>query len=173
MPRFEIPPAREERSHRRRFGRAQADHIIDPYKWTAKPQEPAICPQCHAVFHRGRWQWMQEPPEGAAELRCQACHRVDDHFPAGLLTLTGAWVGAHKDEMVRLARHQEAAERPEHPLNRIMGVTEEAPDRLVITTTDIHLPRRIGEALRRAYHGRLDEHFDEGGYFVRVNWHRD
>ena len=40
-------------------------------------------------------------------------------------------------------------------------------------TTDIHLPRRIGEAVKRAFHGTLDEHFDEGGYFVRVNWVSD
>jgi len=26
---------------------------------------------------------------------------------------------------------------------------------LVISTTDIHLPRRIGEALKRAFHGEL------------------
>jgi hypothetical protein len=40
----------------------------------------------------------------------------------------------------------------------------------VISTTDIHLPRRIGEALKRAFHGELDMHFDEAGYFVRVDW---
>lgn len=40
----------------------------------------------------------------------------------------------------------------------------------MITTTDIHLPRRIGEAVKRAYHGNLKEHFEEDGYFVRVDW---
>ncbi len=37
-------------------------------------------------------------------------------------------------------------------------------------TTDIHLPRRIGTALKRALHGTLDTHFDDAGYFVRVTW---
>lgn len=73
----------------------------------------------------------------------------------------------------RLARNQETAEQPEHPLNRIIGIGDEASDRLVISTTDIHLLRRIGEAVERAYDGTLDEHFDAEGYFVRVNWHRD
>jgi hypothetical protein len=36
--------------------------------------------------------------------------------------------------------------------------------------SDAILPRRIGEAVERAFHGRLNEVFDQGGYFVRVNW---
>jgi hypothetical protein len=156
----------------RHAGRAQQDHIIDPYKLPGKPKEPAVCPQCHAVFHRGRWQWTT-PPAGAQELLCQACHRINDHYPAGVVTLTGPSVAAHADEMIRLIRHEEEAERPEHPLNRIMSIEREAADRVVISTTDIHLPRRIGDALRRTYHGVVKEHFDEGGYFVRINWQRD
>lgn len=166
------PPAAGNKSDRRRWGRAQQDRILDPYKRSAKLHEPTLCPQCRAVYHRGRWQWM-EPPEGAEETLCQACHRTNDRYPAGLVTLAGPFVAAHKDEMIRLVRHQEEAERPEHPLNRIMGIEQEAPDRLVVSTTDIHLPRRIGEAVTRAYHGAVTEHFDEGGYFVRVNWRRD
>jgi hypothetical protein len=41
-----------------------------------------------------------------------------------------------------------------------------------ITTTDIHLPRRIGTALKRAYDGDLDVRFGEDEYAVRVRWHR-
>ena len=41
---------------------------------------------------------------------------------------------------------------------------------IVINTTDIHLPRRIGEAVTRAFHGEIEAHFEEDGYFVRVNW---
>jgi hypothetical protein len=74
-----------------------------------------------------------------------------------------------KEEIVRLARHQEEAEKSEHPLNRIINIDENA-DSIIINTTDIHLPRRIGEAVKRAFHGSLNEVFDEGGYFVRVNW---
>lgn len=43
---------------------------------------------------------------------------------------------------------------------------------LVIKTTDIHLPRRIGEAMHRAFHGELHVHYDEENYFVRVEWWR-
>jgi hypothetical protein len=39
----------------------------------------------------------------------------------------------------------------------------------VISTTDIHLPRRIAEAVKSAFHRKLDLHFDEGGYFLRAD----
>jgi hypothetical protein len=74
--------------------------------------------------------------------------------------------------MMRLVRHQEEAEKKEHPLNRIIDI-EEGPDRIVVNTTDIHLPRRIAEALKRAWQGKTEFHYEEDGYFVRVTWHRD
>jgi hypothetical protein len=42
----------------------------------------------------------------------------------------------------------------------------------VISTTDTHLPRRIGESLHHAYQGALGVHYDEGEQFVRVIWSR-
>ena len=38
----------------------------------------------------------------------------------------------------------DAREKREHPLNRIMAIEREG-DALVVKTTDIHLPRRIGD----------------------------
>ena len=164
-------PAPWPREGRRRSGRVQDDGIIDPYKRVQKLPEPSFCPQCGAVYHAGRWQWGQHP-DGAHEVLCQACHRINDKYPAGVLTLTGTSVAANGEELTRIARHQEASEKQDHPLNRIIGI-EQSADRLVISTTDIHLPVRIGKAIRRAFRGKLDRHFDEAGYFVRVTWHRD
>jgi hypothetical protein len=45
---------------------------------------------------------------------------------------------------------------------------EEEPHGIVITTTDIHLPRRIGEAVKRAFHGEIEDRFEKDGDFVRV-----
>jgi NMD protein affecting ribosome stability and mRNA decay len=159
------------KSDRRRAGRAQRDHITDTYKQTAKPHEPTVCTRCGAVYAHGRWQWLPRP-EAAQSSLCPACHRIEDRFPAGVLTVAGSLVGTHKDEIVRLARHHEQIERAEHPLNRIVAIDEKAEDRIEITTTDIHLPHRIANALRHAYKGEVTEHFDEGGYFVRVNWNQ-
>lgn len=161
-----VPP-----TGRRRWGRAQLDAAQDTYKVTRKPHEPTVCPQCGAVYHDGRWRWSPRPA-GAHEALCQACHRTNDRFPAGIVTLSGPLVATHRAEMIELARHQEEAEKNEHPLNRIIDI-EESPDRVVINTTDIHLPRRIVEAQKRAWHGKAEFHYEEDGYFVRATWHHD
>jgi len=157
------------RSGRRRTaGRAQRDHILDPYQARQKPLEPTACRQCGSVYHHGRWQWGQRLVDAHEDL-CPACHRINDGLPAGIVTLHGGATQKHKDEIIGLVRNQETAEKGEHPLNRIISIEEKDED-LVVSTTDIHLPRRIGEALTRAFHGTLGMHFDEAGYFVRVDW---
>ncbi len=103
------------------------------------------------------------------ELTCQACHRINDGYPAGLVSLAGPRLPALKAQILQLVRHEEEAERKEHPLNRVVEI-EEGAEGLMVKTTDIHLPRRIGEAVQRAYRGELEIHFDEQNYFVRVNW---
>ena len=153
---------------RRRWGRAQNRAFTDPYKSVKKPLEPTVCPQCGAVYHGGRWQWAERPPHAYEEI-CQACRRINDKFPAGLITIFGSSLREHKDEILHIIQNQERIEKAEHPFNRIMKIDEEA-DKLVITTTDIHLPRRIGESLKSALHGELTFDYEEDAYFVRVSW---
>jgi hypothetical protein len=148
------------------------ERVHDPYKTKHKLPEPTVCPVCNAVFHDGRWQWAESWPVDAPKEMCQACHRTKDNYPAGVVTLTGEFLYAHKAEILNLARHHEKKENTEHPLHRIMKI-EEHPDAVIVSTTDIHLPRRIGEALHHAYKGELGVHYDEEGYFVRVNWNRE
>jgi hypothetical protein len=145
------------------------EYVHDPYKTKRKLPEPTVCPACNAVFKDGRWQWAESWPLDAHKETCQACHRTKDNYPAGVVTLTGAFLQTHKAEILNLARHLEEKEKAEHPLHRIMKI-EEHPDAVVLSTTDIHLPSRIGEALHHAYKGELDVHYDQEGYFVRVNW---
>jgi NMD protein affecting ribosome stability and mRNA decay len=156
---------------RRIAGHAQQDHILDPYSRKRKLEEGTVCPDCGAVFKAGRWQWTSASA-GAPEVPCAACQRTKENFPAGIVSLAGEFAREHKEEILRLARHQEDAEKQEHPMNRIMSV-EEDRDGFVINTTDIHLPRRIGEAVRRAFHGNLREQFEQDGYFVRVTWRHE
>lgn len=104
--------------------------------------------------------------------RCPACHRSNDHYPAGELTLSAKFLAAQAREIIRLAGNVEALERHEHPMQRITGL-EQAADQIVITTTDLQLPRRIGHALVKAYKGDLDTHCAEGGHFVRMTWRRN
>ena len=100
-------------------------------------------------MHEGRWAWaVAGESEAHADELCPACRRVNDRFPAGVVTLKDSFTLAHKDELVRMARRQEDIEKPEHPLDGIMAIEEDA-EGLTISTTDIHLPRRIGETIKR------------------------
>ncbi len=157
-----------QRSHqgRRRWGRAQQQPREDPYELVGKPPEPADCPQCGASIHEGRWQWASAP-SGARHL-CAACRRINNEQPAGILTLSGTSPVSHKAEILNLVRHQEESEKADHPLNRIIAI-EERDDAVGVTTTDIDLPRRIGEALKRAFHGDLEFGYEEDGYFLRAH----
>ena len=42
---------------------------------------------------------------------------------------------------------------------------ESQPEGLVISTTDTHLPRRIGEELKHAHHGGLALYYDQDEQF--------
>ncbi|HEY0834474.1 MAG TPA: BCAM0308 family protein [Azospirillum sp.] len=162
---------RERQDHRpqpERRDRLIQEHIHDPYMTRLKMADPAVCPTCGAVYEQGRWRHGLRPVD-AGEAVCPACHRIADRCPAGIVTLEGAFVRDHRAELLALIRHQHEQEHAEHPLHRIMDIRDTA-DGLEVTTTDIHLPRRIGEALRRSHQGDLDLHFDEGEYFARVHW---
>jgi hypothetical protein len=148
------------------------EEVHDPYKARKKPHEPHFCPQCGAVNLSGRWQWAEEMPEGLSQELCPACHRINDKYPAGEIILSGGFLATHRFEIIELVRHTERAERAEHPLQRIMSI-DETGGKITVTTTDVHLPRRIGHAIYDAYRGNLDTHYDPEGYYVRMTWQRD
>ena len=131
-----------------------------------------MCPQCGASYRKGRWTWEDAPDSAADSQLCQACLRINDRCPAGELTIQGAFVAAHEREILNLAKNVEKVENADHPSNRIIDV-EKLDDGFRITTTDIHLPRRIAEALDSAWNGELDMHYDEEGYFIRLAWRRE
>ncbi|MCQ2039967.1 BCAM0308 family protein [Pseudomonas kunmingensis] len=91
---------------------------------------------------------------------------------AGTIRLRGAFVKAHADELSGLIRNTEEKEKAEHPLERLMAISDE-PDGLRVTTTGLHLARRIGHALEAAYDGDLKIHYDGEEYYVDVLWQRD
>ena len=146
----------------------EMDH--DPYHSKKKISEPAVCTECGAVFHKGRWSW--DPREANAhEVLCPACQRIKDRVPAGFLTLSGEFLDQHKEEIMNLIHNKAEEEGKEHPLKRIMGM-EEQESALVFTFTDAHLPRGIGEALHQAYEGELDYEYTKGDIMLRVSWRR-
>jgi hypothetical protein len=144
--------------------------VHDSYKATRKLSEPTRCPDCGAVYRRGRWRWGAAPQNAHAE-RCPACHRVHDRFPAGYVRLGGEFFASHRDEILQRVRHCEEAEKSEHPLQRIMAIEGGAKVNIV-TTTDPHLARRIGEALHNAYKGEVKYRYNKEDNLLRVSWSR-
>jgi hypothetical protein len=146
------------------------EEIHDPYRSTRKLRSPVVCTDCGATYRNGRWRWENLTPKPPPSL-CPACHRVRDHYPAGEILLQGPFVSTHAEEAIQLVRNIERAENADHPLHRVMDIRRTSVG-ITITTTDIHLPRRIGHALEDAWHGHLTVHYDEAGHFTRVLWDR-
>lgn len=143
----------------------------DPYREKWKYHEPTICPDCKAVFHMGRWQWLSAPFDGEQQ-RCPACQRIHQQLPAGYLTLSGEFLIGHFDEILRLLKHVADRARQEHPLKRIMAVHRSETGETQIETTDLHLARELGEAVHQAYQGNLNYHYATGDDCLRVAWRR-
>ncbi|MCG7199973.1 ATPase [Marinobacter pelagius] len=160
-------------AERGRRDRLIQEEIHDPYMARSKPPEPTVCPQCSAVFQKGRWQWSAEPGGNVHEMMCPACERIRDDMPGGILTLSGAFLGKHRDEILKLIRNKVEEEKAQHPMKRLMGVEDGPEGELVVKFTDLHLPRGTGEAIERAYDGDLDIQYTKESNLVRVYWKRD
>ena len=143
----------------------------DPYHARGKFAEPTVCTGCGATFHHGRWQWMAAPSDANRGL-CPACHRIRDRMPAGTVRLSGPYVAKHRNDLLGIVRNAEKHERTEHALARIMSIDDDG-EGIVVSTTDVHLPRRIGEALRAAHDGELAFRFAEDEYRISVDWRRE
>jgi NMD protein affecting ribosome stability and mRNA decay len=156
--------------HPIRRDQLRPERVHDTYKLSHKLTEPTVCPQCGAVYHAGRWQWGARPAN-AQEHACAACQRIRDDFPAGYVEMHGDFFAAHREEIMELLHHREQREKSQHALARIMAVTD-TPYGVLITTTDLHLARDLGEALHHAYQGDLAFHYNEGEKRLRVHWQR-
>jgi NMD protein affecting ribosome stability and mRNA decay len=161
---------RRESTRPERRDRLIQDARHDPYRSEEKPPEPTTCPECGVVFREGRWRW-GSPAVDAVKLLCPACRRTRDGYPAGELTVSGEFLAQHREEIRGLLRNVEEREKEQHPLHRIMAL-EEKESSWVATTTDVHLARKLGEALHAAYGGEVDYHYPSGEQLLRVTWLR-
>jgi hypothetical protein len=143
----------------------------DVYRERAKWPEPTLCTDCGAVFVNGRWTW-EDAGKNSHTAVCPACRRVDDNLPAGHVEITGDFFDYHRREIINLIRNTESQEKQHHPLERIMHL-EAGPSVTRITTTGIHLARRLGEALSKSYKGDLSVQYPDAELSVQVSWHRD
>ena len=142
----------------------------DRYKLPRKLREPTRCRDCGALYREGRWIWA---PRGgpAYKIRCPACQRIRDSRAAGYVRLSGEYFEGHRAEILRRVRHCEQTEMSEHPLERIIAIAP-AQDGELVTTTGVHLARRIAHALQHAFKGELEARYNKGDKILRVQWSR-
>jgi hypothetical protein len=137
---------------------------------------PAVCARCHAFIETDHWRY---DPHHAAALRaagvretlCPGCTRLERRIYEGEVTIRHDWSVVGKDEVLHLARHQEAQARGTNPTARI-ALSEDRGDSLYLLTTNRFLARRIGIALHKAYRGALKVDDLPRERFTRVRWER-
>ncbi len=142
----------------------------DTYRNDEKWPDPTVCSRCHAVYSNGRWTW-NLVPESANYIECSACKRIAENNPAGFIEIVGDFFNEHRNEILNLVRNIEKTESTEHPMERIMSIADRKESK-IITTTGIHIARRIGDALFRAYEGSLDYKYEDSETRLRVIWER-
>ena len=132
--------------------------------------DPTLCTKCEALYSAGRWTW-SKPSGEVNRTICPACRRIASNFPAGYIEIKGDFFEENRDEILNLIRNIEKQQKEEHPLERIMSITDEKGHTLVLTT-GVHIARRIGEALSRSYQGEYSIQYADGEKKVRVYWQR-
>lgn len=151
------------------------DKLIQEKRHDAHPargskSDPTECKICGAVYRKGRWTWEQAEEE-VNKTVCPACRRIKSNFPAGRILIKGPFYAEHKDEIHNLIDNVEKQEKATYPLERVMDI-EDRPEGTLIRTTGIHIARRIGDSLSRAYQGELIIQYADGEKKVRITWER-
>ena len=160
---------------RRKGSQKRLDRLIkekrkDVYKATNTMREPGYCTECGATYINGRWSW-KEIEGKKYETICPACKRTVDKYPAGYIEIKGNFFSRHAGEISNLISNTEKMEKNERPLERIMS-RHFNKEKIILTTTGIHIARRIGEALFRSYQGEFNFQYAEGDKSIRVYWER-
>ena len=159
----------------KKFG--HAGRVEDSYL-PEEGHEASICTGCRALYQNKRWFFDEKQAQrlrGTAKVReviCPTCRKIKDHYPEGFLTLSGSFFAERKQEIVTLLNNEAARVASRNVLDRVMKMTEEGKDRLVVETTTEKLAQRLGRAVYRAYKGELDFRWSEMNRFVRVYWSR-
>jgi hypothetical protein len=159
------------KSSARRKDRLIKDKRKDVYIDQITLKEPAVCSKCNAVYINGRWTW-KTMDQVTTKTICPACRRINDNYPAGYIEIKGNFFQMHSNDILNLINNTEQLEKNERPLERIISISEKE-NKTVITTTGIHIARRIGEALKRSYQGNYLFQYADGEKSIRVFWERE
>ncbi|MBI2843271.1 MAG: ATPase [Armatimonadetes bacterium] len=158
--------------------RRNIENYGDPYIIQASSEEVRVCTECGAIYSGQRWYLkLQADPE---KLRsqpvhftiCPACRKIRDRSPGGIVNISGAFVQAHREDILNLIRNEGERAMAVNPLERIMDI-DGLNSSVEVLTTNERLAQRIGRALHKAYCGEVTYRWSEDNKLARVSWQRD
>ncbi len=150
----------------------------DMYLPRGGAQQLSLCEGCHAVYRNKRWYADPDLYEAtrknpaSAEIVCPACLKIRDNFPGGLVTLTGTYLIAHRQELLNLIRNEEERARGFNPLERVMSIRDDGFGKMIVATTNEKLAQRLGRAIKKAFRGEVAYNWSHENKLVRVEWER-
>ncbi|MHB1000203.1 MAG: BCAM0308 family protein [Armatimonadota bacterium] len=158
--------------------RRKVESYNDPYIPVLKPQEVAVCRECHSVYAGQRWELESQAAHDLANAKCivdticPACQKIRDRQPGGIVTLSGSFLQQHEDEIVSMVQNENQNAMMINPLERIMDI-DRSDGSMIIQTTNEKLAQKLGRAMHKSYSGEVEYKWSKGTKLVRVNWHRD
>jgi NMD protein affecting ribosome stability and mRNA decay len=141
-------------------------------------KEVAVCTGCNALYWNKRWYLHEDESTKLSaemvrnEVICPACQRIQDNYPAGVVTFTGDYLVLHENEILNTIKNVEEKARTKNPLARIMEIKQEG-NVLTIRTTSDKLAEKLGRDIYKAHSGDLEYQWSKQENFVRVNWSRE
>ncbi|HEX9873565.1 MAG TPA: BCAM0308 family protein [Deferrimonas sp.] len=156
-------------------GRVQTSS--DPYLPEEGLKEVSLCQGCHAVYQNKRWYLDPETFEAAKNdtearwVTCPACQKIAQHYPEGIVTLSGDYLWEHEEEIRNILKNEETRAMTKNPLERIIAIKRQGED-LVIETTEQKLAEHLGRVLHKAHQGELKVSWSQEHDVCRVDWVR-
>ncbi len=158
--------------------RGRCETSSDPYIQAQGLTEPTICTGCKAIYRHKRWSLDVDAFEqlsldkGVARQLCPACRKIEDNYAEGYVTLRGAYLWAHEEEIRNILRNEESKAVAKNPLERIMRMERDGDD-LLIETTEEKLAEHLGRALHKSHQGELKVVWTDDHSRCRVTWQRE
>ncbi|MBI5643715.1 MAG: ATPase [Deltaproteobacteria bacterium] len=157
-------------------GRKGIDTEQDSYLTRERYPDAAVCRGCRSVHHDKKWIHPDSITPDIASLEkeevvCPACLKIKDKYAEGFVTLEGEFLKEHKAEILGLIRNKEELASHINPLERIIEIKEKDGS-IEITTTTEKLAERIGQILKKAFHGEVEYKWSSDTKLARVKWAR-
>jgi hypothetical protein len=157
----------------------RVDHEAGSHRAPKAAPGPRVCERCGAAYQKRRWTLAGTPQAEGVKLAapaktiCPACRMAIEGQFAGEVRLSGPFLATHHADIETLLHREAERAAEDNPMARILALTLEAPDRLIVRTSTEHLAKRLGDALHGAYHGTVHYEFSHENKFAHVTWTRE